>query len=334
MIENIDFRLNFEMMSIDSKGEATLVCDREVILDRIVDNLNRFQEAHKALLRDINDCFSISLMDEKKIHFRPERSRAVLHFIVRGLLRINLQCPESRLKYYGDNPFNQTKLGNLIKAASGEFGFDKYPPDIASNGHPHFIKSTAEGRHALQLYGALEALRRSVYKRDWDQKRKITSSSSNQQLLTLDETTRTSSTATINTSPLELPTTTDKVTSSPSSNSNQLTSVLGKRTSSSMESSPLGTTNSSPLDEVTSSSSSRINQPSSIMGKLSSSVASVFNSLSVIIGGRTAEENEDEKEKTGMNLREELDNTENADDESVECPRGSTKIGEDVCFLT
>jgi hypothetical protein len=99
-----------------------------------------------------------------------------------------------------------------------------------------------------------------------------------------------------------------------------------------MESSPLGTTNTSPLealnpttvDEVTSSSSSSINQPSSIMGKLSSSVAD----------GRTAEENEDEKEKTGMNLREELDNTENADDESVEFPRGSTKIGEDVCCLT
>jgi hypothetical protein len=253
-------------------------------------------------------------------------------------LRINLNCAESRIKYYGNDPAAQTKLGNLIEAASTPSGFDEYPPEIPSKAHPCFNKSTVEGQRASKLYGALEALRKSVYKRGWEKKRKINNSStSNQHLLTL-------AAATTNTSPLEslFPTTADKVTSSPSSSSNQPTSVLGKRTSSSMESSPIGTTNISPLeplnpttvDEITSSSSSSINQPSSIMGKLSSSVASVFNSLSVIIGGRTAEENEDEKEKTGMNLREELDNTENADDESVEFPRGSTKIGEDVCCLT
>ena len=152
-------------MSNDFKGEATLVCDREVILDRIVANLHQYHRVRDQLVDDIKHSFSISLIDEEKIHFRPERTKAVLHFIVRGLLRINLQCADSRLKYYGDDPFNQTKLGNLIKAASGEFGFDKYPPDICYNSHPCFNKSTPEGKHAFQLYRALEALKRSVYKK-------------------------------------------------------------------------------------------------------------------------------------------------------------------------
>jgi hypothetical protein len=205
LIESIDFPLKFTRMSmIDFKSDATLYCNREIILDRIVDNLGQVQKLHRQLLKDIRLCFSIDLIDENHIHFPPDRSKSVLHFIVRGLLRINLQSVESRLKYYGD-PFTQTKVGNLIKAASGTSGFDKCPPDICSNSHPCFNKSTAEGKHASQLYGALEVLRRSI-RRKANLKMKMISM------------------------------TADKISISSSSSSNQLSTVLGKRSSSPMES--------------------------------------------------------------------------------------------------
>ena len=303
------------MISSFNDGERDISVNdgkRDILLDRILTNLDRFQAVKNQLKLDIEECFSIDLVDENGAYFNATRKKSVIHFMIRKLLRFSLDCVESCKKYYGDDLSTQSKVELLIKAASSFEVFDVQPPDISSKYHPSFNESTTEGKSALRLYHVLDALRQSVTRKK--NIKKIA----------------------------KVPSSPDKVTSSLSSSSNQPTSVLGKRTSSSMESSPLGATNTSPLeplnpttiDEVTSSSSSRINQPSSIMGKLSSSVASVFNSLSVIIGGRTAEENEDEKEKTGMNLREELDNTENADDESVECPRGSTKIGEDVCFLT
>ena len=195
-------------MSIDFNGEATIVCDREVILDRIVAKLNHFQRDRIDLLKDIKLCFPVVLIDKNNIYFPADRTKATLHFIVRGLLRINLQCAEDRLKYYGNNPFIQTKLSSLIKAASGESGFDKYPPDISSNTHPCFNKLTAEGKHASQLYGALEALRRSIRRKKLN----------------------------------HMPT--DQVSSSSSSSSDEPSSILGKRPTT-MESSPTATTNAS-----------------------------------------------------------------------------------------
>jgi hypothetical protein len=190
------------MMTTDLKGEATLVCQREVILDRIVDKLDHFQTGRLQLLGDIKYCFSISFIDEEKIYFSPARSKAVYHYIVRGLLRINLLCAESRLKYYGDD---NVKLGRLILAANSTSGFDKTPPNIPSMFHPCFNKSTEDGRRASKLYGALQALRRSLSTKDWRNRRLISK-------------------------------TADKISSSSSSISNQLSSVLGKRPSSPVES--------------------------------------------------------------------------------------------------
>jgi hypothetical protein len=204
MIENIKLQLDFEMTSIDLKGEATLVCNREVVLDRIVHNLDQYQDVRLQLLEDIKYCFSISLIDAENIYFSPDRSKAVLHHIVRGLLRINLHCAESRLKYYGDDNVNLKRLILAVNSTSG-FDFDKTPPNVPSKNHPCFTKSTVEGQRASKLYGALEALRRSLYKKDWRNK-KLNSK------------------------------TADKISSSSSSSSTQLSSVLGKRASSPIES--------------------------------------------------------------------------------------------------
>ena len=137
-----------------------------------------------------------------------ERSKAVLHFIVRGLLRINLKCVETLVKYYGDDSLSQMKLAvsqrnlaKLIKVASTTSVFDEYPPDITSKSHPCFNKSTQEGKHAFHLYLALEALRRSV-------RRKVN---------------------------LKIKMTANKESSSSLSSSNQPPSILGKRSSSPMD---------------------------------------------------------------------------------------------------
>ena len=176
-----------------------LACNREQILDRIVADLHEHQIRKNRLLEDINHCFSIDLIDKDHIHFRAERSKAVLHFIVRGLLRINLKCVETLVKYYGGD--ETTKLAKLIQAASTTSVFDEYPPDITSKSHPCFNKSTQEGKHAFHLYLALEALRRSV-------RRKVN---------------------------LKMKMTANKESSSSLSSSNQPPSILGKRSSSPMD---------------------------------------------------------------------------------------------------
>jgi hypothetical protein len=131
--------------------------------------------------------------------------KSVLHFMVRKLLRFNLDCAESCRKYYGDELSTQYKLEQLKKAASSFPVFDERPPDIPSRSHPTFNELTMEGKRALRLCSDLEALRKSINK---TKIKKIA----------------------------EVPSSSDKVICNSSSSSNQLSTVLGKRSSSPMES--------------------------------------------------------------------------------------------------
>jgi hypothetical protein len=188
------------MMSLVDNGE------RDIVLDQIIDDLGILQKTRERLVKNIFECFSINFMDEDNIYFDTKRSKSVLHFIVRKLLRIDLNCGESCKKYYGEDIECGRKIFSLIQAARSLEVFDERPPDISSKNHPTFNKLTPEGLHASQLYGALEALRKSVVR-----KHRI------KQIA-------------------EVPSSQDNVTCSSSSSSNQLSSVLGKRPSSPVES--------------------------------------------------------------------------------------------------
>ena len=187
------------MMSSVNDGE------RDMLLDRIVTNLGRLQAVKTQLQIDIEECFSIDLVDENGAYFNATRKKSVIHFMIRKLLRINLECAESCRKYYGDDLSTQSKLELLIKAANSFPVFDVQPPEISSKYHPSFNEITTEGKRALQLYSALDALRKSVNK---TKIKKIA----------------------------EVPSSPDKVLCNSSSSSNQLSTDLGKRSSSSMES--------------------------------------------------------------------------------------------------
>ena len=153
------------MISSFNDGERDISVNdgkRDILLDRILTNLDRFQAVKNQLKLDIEECFSIDLVDENGAFFNATRKKSVLHFMIRKLLRFHLDCVESCRKYYGDDLSTQSKLELLIKAASSFEVFDLQPPDISSKYHPSFNESTTEGKSALRLFHALDALRQSV----------------------------------------------------------------------------------------------------------------------------------------------------------------------------
>ena len=187
------------MMSSVNDGE------RDILLDRILTNLDTFHKAKNQLKNDIKECFLIDLTHANGAYFNETRKKSVLHFMVRKLLRFNLDCEESCRKYYGDELSTQYKLEQLKKAASSFPVFDERPPDIPSRSHPSFNELTTDGKRALRLCSDLEALRKSV---NQTKIKKLA----------------------------EVPSSPDKVICNSSSSSDQLSTVLGKRSSSPMES--------------------------------------------------------------------------------------------------
>jgi hypothetical protein len=228
--------------------------EREILFDRILTNLRTLQDVRKELIVDITRCFSINLLDENQVYFDKMRSKSAIHFMVRKLLRFNLDCPESCTKYYGDDSANQAKLELLIQAARRFQIFDQYPPDISSRNHPTFTTLTTEGQRASFLYGSLNALRLSVTRKK--NIKKIA----------------------------EVSITTDEVTSSSSSSSDQPSSILGKR-SSTMESSPTATTRASFME----SGASKISPIQSLIKAGTSFGTSTLTSISGIFGANVDE---------------------------------------------
>jgi hypothetical protein len=257
--------------------------ERDMLLDRILTNLGTWTQVRKELFRDIKRCFPFNLFDENHIYFDGKRSKSVIHFIVRKLLRFRLDCAESCRKYYGNDPATETKLEKLLDAARSFQVFDEYPPDILSTNHPTFTKSTPEGLHASKLYGTLEALRVSVTR-----KIKIKKIA-------------------------EVSITTDQVSRSSSSNSDQPSSVVGKRTSS-MESSPTATTSASFMESPP-PGSSKISPIQSLIKAGTSFGTSTLTSISGVFGANVDEK----KDSTLLSGRDK----ENLDiDNSVEFPTG------------
>jgi hypothetical protein len=188
-------------MAMTSSIAMINVSERDILLDEILNNLFTFQDVKKELKRAILICFSIDLTEDYGTLFNATRKKSVIHFMVRKLLRFNLDCAETCQKYYGNDLSTQFKLELLIKAARSFPVFDEQPPDIPSKNHPSFDESSPEGKKALRVYFALDALRLSFTRKK--NMKKIAA----------------------------VPSSADKVTCSSSSSSNQLSTVLGKRTS-------------------------------------------------------------------------------------------------------
>ena len=256
--------------------------ERQILLDRILTNLRTLQDVRKELIADITRCFSINLLDENQVYFDKMRSKSAIHFMVRKLLRFNLDCPESCTKYYGDDSANQAKLELLIRAARRFQIFDQYPPDISSRNHPTFTTLTTEGQRASFLYGSLNALRLSVTRKK--NIKKIA----------------------------EVSITTDQVSNSSSSNSDQPSSILGKRISSSMESSPTATSRASFMESPP-PGSSKISSIQSLIIAGTSFGTSIITSISGVFGANVDEK----KDSTLLSGRDK----ETLDNDSVEFSR-------------